>query len=131
MSLTFARSFFASPPVFCVAAQFMKSGLTMTKERNPLVDPTLDQFVMHFVDDKLIQEPIIRLKNGYPSTKRQAQEWDERNERNKAAYVEQFLKVCLLFCAVCFYGSRLELSYDTTVSYGLFAHWINTVFLFL
>jgi len=40
----------------------------------------IDQFVVHFVGGKLITEQVVRLKNGFPTTEREAKEFDSRQE---------------------------------------------------
>eukprot|EP00005_Dracoamoeba_jomungandri_P009181 CAMPEP_0174269286 /NCGR_PEP_ID=MMETSP0439-20130205/40495_1 /TAXON_ID=0 /ORGANISM="Stereomyxa ramosa, Strain Chinc5" /LENGTH=296 /DNA_ID=CAMNT_0015357979 /DNA_START=86 /DNA_END=976 /DNA_ORIENTATION=+ len=56
---------------------------------------TTDQFIVRFIDDKLTTEQIVRLKNGYPTTEREADEYDARQAKNDAemeAYVRKLVK---------------------------------------
>ena len=46
----------------------------------PNFDPTLDQFIIRFVSDKLRSERVVRLENGYPTTEREAKAFDDRQE---------------------------------------------------
>jgi len=52
----------------------------------------VDQFIIRYVGEKILQERCIRLKNGHLSTEREAIDWDKRNEIKKDQYVTSFLK---------------------------------------
>ena len=41
-----------------------------------------DQFVIHYVEDKLMEEIIVRLENGFPTTDREADAFDRQKEKN-------------------------------------------------
>eukprot|EP00056_Hartaetosiga_gracilis_P006098 m.92994 g.92994 ORF g.92994 m.92994 type:complete len:357 (+) comp12378_c0_seq2:306-1376(+) len=53
----------------------------MTKEYADLNEER-SQFKLHVHDDKLINEKVIRLPNGFPTTKREKDAFDARQERN-------------------------------------------------
>merc|ERR1711916_61216 len=40
------------------------------------------QFKLHFVNNKLVNEKVIRLPNGFPTTKREKDAFEARQERN-------------------------------------------------
>ena len=52
-----------------------------------------DQFIVRFLGEadalELKQELVVRLKNGYPTTEREAAAFDERQERNLQKFAEQ------------------------------------------
>merc|ERR1712137_194063 len=45
-----------------------------------------DQFIIRYVDGKLKQELIVRLENGFPTTNREADEFDAQQKKNDAAF---------------------------------------------
>eukprot|EP01090_Pellita_catalonica_P017360 TRINITY_DN5220_c0_g1_i1.p1 TRINITY_DN5220_c0_g1~~TRINITY_DN5220_c0_g1_i1.p1 ORF type:complete len:326 (+),score=76.95 TRINITY_DN5220_c0_g1_i1:144-1121(+) len=58
------------------------------------IDDKFDQFIVRFIDGKLISEQIIRLKNGFPTTQREADTFDEQkkaNDEKVEEYVRQLL----------------------------------------
>ena len=64
------------------------------------IDEKIDQFIVRYVKGKLIQEQIVRLDNGFPTTEREADEFDKQKERNDKLYEEhirQLLGVCFSF----------------------------------
>lgn len=69
----------------------IKSGTADMKTIYP--DSTeVDQYILRFVDGKLLHERCIRLKNGHLSTEREAIDWDRRNTKAKEAYMQKFMK---------------------------------------
>jgi len=44
-----------------------------------------DQFIVRFLEGKLVTEQIVRLSNGYPTTEREAQAFDEEAKKNAEA----------------------------------------------
>ena len=61
------------------------SGLAQVKEEfNGDVNEELDQFIVRMVEGKLLQERIVRLANGYPTTDREADVFDADQARKEA-----------------------------------------------
>eukprot|EP01085_Mycamoeba_gemmipara_P005265 Mycagemm_TRINITY_DN10139_c0_g1::TRINITY_DN10139_c0_g1_i1::g.5265::m.5265 type:complete len:137 gc:universal TRINITY_DN10139_c0_g1_i1:717-1127(+) len=58
------------------------------KEVHPDLSDQTDQFIVRFVEGKLLQELIVRLKNGYPTTEREAAVFDE-NQRKKDEHMRR------------------------------------------
>ena len=57
-----------------------------------------DQFIIRYVDGKLKQELVVRLENGFPTTDREADDWDARQKKNDEAFeahVRSMLSVCI------------------------------------
>lgn len=71
------------------------SGYDQMKVEHPDLSPITDQFYVRNIDGKLTSEIVIRLANGYPSTEREAQEFDNQKEKNARA-AEEFAKQRLL-----------------------------------
>jgi len=60
----------------------METGFAHMKKEYPNIKEDLDQFIVRFVDGKLLSEQIVRLVNGFPTTEREAKEFDKRQEEN-------------------------------------------------
>jgi len=45
-----------------------------------------DQFIVRYVKGKLLQELVVRLDNGFPTTEREAAAFDEQKEKNDRLY---------------------------------------------
>lgn len=72
-----------------------KCGFVPMREKYPDSDMKIDQFIIRFVTslgDKLTSERCCRLKNGFLSTDREAEEWEKRNQLAKERYMSNFLK---------------------------------------
>ena len=55
-----------------------------------------DQFIVRYVKGKLLQELIVRLPNGFPTTDREADAFDaekEKNDRLYEAHVRKMINV--------------------------------------
>lgn len=64
-------------------------------EKYPDSKLEIDQFIVRFVDELgqgLQQERGVRLKNGFLSTEREADDWDKRNTLSAERYMNNFLK---------------------------------------
>jgi len=48
----------------------------------------VDQFIVRFVKEKINCELIVRLTNGFPTTEREARDFDRRQEENMRKYAE-------------------------------------------
>jgi len=57
------------------------TGFSHMKQEIPNIQEDLDQFIIRFVKDKLLSEQIVRLANGYPTTEREAREFDAKQEK--------------------------------------------------
>jgi len=62
------------------------SSLEDVKQEFPNVRADIDQFIVRIINNKLLQEKIIRLSNGYPTTQRESEAFDEKKEKNDKAY---------------------------------------------
>lgn len=56
------------------------TGFNEMKSQYPNIVEDIDQFITRFHKDKLLTEQIVRLKNGYPTTEREAAEFDRKQE---------------------------------------------------
>lgn len=54
------------------------------KEYDGDVNAELDQFIVRDIDGKLLEERIVRLANGFPTTDREADAWDADQARKEA-----------------------------------------------
>jgi len=71
------------------------TGHAHMQEVDPDSDMKIDQFIIRFVQELgpgLQPERCVRLKNGFLSTEREAADWDQRNEKARDLFVENFLK---------------------------------------
>eukprot|EP01130_Rhizamoeba_saxonica_P018929 TRINITY_DN9658_c0_g1_i1.p1 TRINITY_DN9658_c0_g1~~TRINITY_DN9658_c0_g1_i1.p1 ORF type:complete len:373 (-),score=102.34 TRINITY_DN9658_c0_g1_i1:96-1214(-) len=70
------------------------SGFDVLEAKYPGINDQTDQFITRWVDKEILTEEIIRLPNGYPTTEREKQIFDEQKDKNDAAtleYLENFL----------------------------------------
>eukprot|EP01095_Lingulamoeba_sp_RSL-Kostka_P017324 TRINITY_DN892_c0_g1_i1.p1 TRINITY_DN892_c0_g1~~TRINITY_DN892_c0_g1_i1.p1 ORF type:complete len:323 (-),score=133.28 TRINITY_DN892_c0_g1_i1:202-1170(-) len=72
----------------------LSSGLDDVRVEFPEVRADIDQFIIRVVGKKLLQEKIIRLDNGYPTTERENNAFNEQKEKNDKAY-ENYVKQLL------------------------------------
>jgi len=77
----------------------------MLKTYTDINDQT-DQFIIRLKKDKIVEEQIVRLENGYPTTEREAQLFDEKQARDNAAY-EEYVRKLLKFRGA---GEKLNLA---------------------
>jgi len=71
------------------------TGYDHMKPQYPDINPIHDQFIMRVMKDEIVSEQVVRLANGYPTTEREAQEFDtqkEKNEKNAEDYIRTRLK---------------------------------------
>jgi len=59
------------------------TGFDHMKPSYPDLNPIHDQFVMRIVKGELLTEQVVRLANGFPTTEREAQEFDKQTEKNQ------------------------------------------------
>jgi len=60
----------------------VKTGMTEMKKEFANLRADIDQFKVHFVGDRLLNERVVRLNNGFPTTQREADDYDRRQEIN-------------------------------------------------
>ena len=78
----------------------LKTGVDDVKNEVEDYKENFDQFIVRYVDGKLTQELIVRLKNGFPTTDREADAFDERQKKNEAImeeHVRKFMDVSILY----------------------------------
>jgi hypothetical protein len=76
-------------------AETLLTGFSHMKESYPDLNDQIDQFIIRTLKGKLTNEQIVRLANGYPTTEREAQEFDAKKEKNDAA-LEEYVQRRLL-----------------------------------
>jgi len=69
----------------------LKTGYDHVKDQYTDINPEIDQFIIRYVQGKLTSEQVVRLTNGYPTTQREADEFDTQKEKNEKA-AEEFVK---------------------------------------
>jgi len=60
----------------------LRTGFTEMQTEHPDLHEERGQFIVRFVKDELLNERIVRLDNGFPTTERERKEFDERQEEN-------------------------------------------------
>jgi len=72
------------------------TGFEHMKKLLPDSNAVIDQFIVRFLHqdgvEKLVPERCVRLKNGFLSTEREADDWEQRNVVAREKYVDNFLK---------------------------------------
>jgi len=58
------------------------TGFEQMKQEYKNLREDIGQFKIHFLHDKLVAEKVFRLDNGFPTTKREADEFDRTQEEN-------------------------------------------------
>eukprot|EP01087_Luapelamoeba_hula_P008893 TRINITY_DN2263_c0_g1_i3.p1 TRINITY_DN2263_c0_g1~~TRINITY_DN2263_c0_g1_i3.p1 ORF type:complete len:310 (-),score=84.73 TRINITY_DN2263_c0_g1_i3:25-954(-) len=76
-----------------VAGEKLETGYEQMKKEVEDLNDTTDQFIIRVLEGKLTQELVVRLPNGYPTTEREAKEFDERAERNAEKAAEFLNKI--------------------------------------
>lgn len=66
----------------------LDTGYQQMKVQHPNLQEGTDQFIVRFLEGKLVQEPVLRLANGYPSTKREMDLFDA-DLRRKDEYMRK------------------------------------------
>jgi len=70
------------------------TGFDQMKPSYPDLNPIYDQFIMRVMNGEITTEQVVRLANGYPTTEREAQEFDtqkEKNDKNAEDFIKQKL----------------------------------------
>jgi hypothetical protein len=75
----------AQPPFVTGFAHVQASG------EFPDLQHDIDQFIIRSLNGKITNEQVVRLANGYPTTEREAQEFDTQKEKNEKA-AEDFVR---------------------------------------
>jgi len=71
------------PSAEVAAAEWVvKTGMTEMRKEFANLRADIDQFKVHFVGDRLLNERVVRLNNGFPTTQREADDYDRRQEIN-------------------------------------------------
>lgn len=70
------------------------TGFDEMKPQYPDINPIYDQFIMRVINKEINIEQVVRLANGYPTTEREAQEFDTQKEKNDKN-MEDYLKMRL------------------------------------
>eukprot|EP00158_Paraphelidium_tribonemae_P009466 Partr_v1_DN28874_c3_g1_i3_m34247 putative Adenylate cyclase associated (CAP) C terminal len=77
--------------------QSLTTGSSVMAEVNKSINVETDQFIARILPNKvsgrpqLVNELIVRLENGFPTTEREARQFDERQEANLQALAKQIL----------------------------------------
>ena len=50
------------------------------------VDDKIDQFIIRLIKGRIMEEQVVRLANGFPTTDREADSFDRLKERNDQLY---------------------------------------------
>jgi len=58
----------------------LETGFAQVQKLFTNLSEEIDQFIIRFVKGKLLSEQIVRLTNGYPTTEREAKEFDRKQE---------------------------------------------------
>ena len=66
----------------------VRTGLTEMRKEFQNLRADIDQFKIHFVGDRLLNERVVRLNNGFPTTQREADDYDRRQELNMQKLAE-------------------------------------------
>jgi len=69
----------------------LETGYQQMTTEYPDLNREVDQFIIRFLEDKLVQEQIVRLPGGFPTTERESQAFDERKQKNDVK-LEQHLR---------------------------------------
>jgi hypothetical protein len=79
-------SFADNEPGLLTGFEHMQSELSHLQ-----LNSDIDQFIIRYLQGKLTTEQVVRLSNGYPTTDREANEFDTQKEKNEAA-AEEYIK---------------------------------------
>jgi len=81
--------------VFLDAEDSLSSGFEHMKTLYPDINDQTDQFIVRFVEGKLLTEQVVRLQNGFPTTEREAKEFDDKQakeEKDRDEYMRKLVK---------------------------------------
>jgi len=80
---------------FLDAEDSLSSGFEHMKTLYPDINDQTDQFIVRFVEGKLLTEQVVRLQNGFPTTEREAKEFDDKQakeEKDRDEYMRKLVK---------------------------------------
>jgi len=80
---------------FLDSEETLASGFEQMKLLYPDVNDQTDQFIVRFVEEKLLTEQVVRLQNGFPTTEREAKAFDEKlvkEEQQREEYMRNLVK---------------------------------------
>jgi len=83
------------------------SGFDHMKPQYPDLNPIHDQFIVRNLKGEITSEQIVRLTNGYPTTEREATEFDNNTEQN-AKNAEDFVRKRLLDAGITLGKKKAE-----------------------
>jgi len=63
----------------------LNTGFPQMQQVFPDIKEDYDQFIVRILEGNLVSEQVVRLENGFPTTEREAKEFEEREARNKKA----------------------------------------------
>ena len=69
--------------------QDLKFDFDSLKKENENLRKDIDQWVVRIIEDKLLQEKIIRLDNGFPTTHREKEIFDNNKKKNDQIYMQK------------------------------------------
>eukprot|EP01091_Cochliopodium_minus_P014224 TRINITY_DN4798_c0_g1_i2.p1 TRINITY_DN4798_c0_g1~~TRINITY_DN4798_c0_g1_i2.p1 ORF type:complete len:189 (-),score=77.41 TRINITY_DN4798_c0_g1_i2:87-653(-) len=69
--------------------QDIKFDFDSLKKENENLRKDIDQWVVRIIDGKLINEKVVRLDNGYPTTQRERDDFDKLQKKNDQAYLNK------------------------------------------
>ena len=99
-SFLFFTRFNNSHFLVIIGGETLETGVEkVDREEIPDYKEDFDQFIVRYIKGKLKEELIVRLKNGFPTTEREAAEFDEQKEKNDALYeahVRKLISVCII-----------------------------------
>lgn len=59
-----------------------QTGFEQMRAKTDVLREDIDQFIIRYVDDELLNERLIRLENGFPTTQREKDDFEARQEKN-------------------------------------------------
>jgi len=86
----------------------LNTGFSHMQETFSDIKEDYDQFIVRILEGKLVSEQVVRLENGFPTTEREAKEFDEREARNKKAADKHIKKLV----------KSVEIKHSTTKKVG-------------
>jgi len=83
------------------------SGFDQMKLQYTDLNPIHDQFIIRHIKGEIVAEQVVRLINGYPTTEREATEFDNNQEQN-AKNAEEFVRKRLLDAGITLGKKKTE-----------------------
>jgi hypothetical protein len=76
-----------------IVARSLHTGISEMRAEQPDLNDKTDQWIVRLFKGNLKQEIIVRLANGFPTTDREADLFDEKKARNDKRYEEYIRKM--------------------------------------